>query len=87
VDVHQRLGMAGTDLLRRDGGAFEVNAKAFYAGTLGDMVVFGTLLFAATITPARATHGRLPPSVAISEFVQLSVNCSLRFSRCNLFPG
>jgi len=56
VDVHQRLGMAGTDLLRRDGGAFEVNAKAFYAGTLGDMVVFGTLLFAATITPARATH-------------------------------
>jgi len=62
VDVHRRLGvagfalacvmvalgaMAGTDLLRRDCGGFGVNAKAFYAGTLGDMVIFGTLIFAA----------------------------------------
>jgi hypothetical protein len=62
VDVHRRLGvagfalacvmvvlgaMAGTDLLRRDGGGLGVNAKAFYAGTLGDMVIFGTLIFAA----------------------------------------
>jgi hypothetical protein len=39
--------MAGTDLLRRDGGGFGVNAKAFYAGTLGDMVIFGALIFAA----------------------------------------
>jgi hypothetical protein len=60
VGVHRRLGMAGfalaclmvvlgamagTDLLRRDGGGFGVNAKAFYAGTLGDMVIFGTLIF------------------------------------------
>jgi hypothetical protein len=60
VDVHRRLGMvgfglacvmvvlgamAGTDLLRRDGTGFGVNAKAFYAGTLGDMVIFGTLIF------------------------------------------
>jgi hypothetical protein len=56
VDVHRRLGivgfglagvmvvlgaMAGTDLLRRDGTGFGVNAKAFYAGTLGDMFIFG----------------------------------------------
>jgi hypothetical protein len=39
--------MAGTDLLRRNGGGFGVNAKTFYAGTLGDMVIFGTLIFAA----------------------------------------
>lgn len=60
VDIHRRLGMfafglacvmvvlggmAGTDLLRRGGGGFGVNAKAFYAGTLGDMVIFGTLIF------------------------------------------
>ena len=60
VDVHRRLGMvgfglacvmvvlgamAGTDLLRRDGTGFGVNAKAFYAGTLGDMVIFGMLIF------------------------------------------
>jgi hypothetical protein len=37
--------MAGTDLLRRDGTGFGVNAKAFYAGTLGDMIIFGTLIF------------------------------------------
>jgi hypothetical protein len=75
VDVHRRLGMvgfglacvmvilgimAGTDLLRRNGTGFGVNAKAFYAGTLGDMVIFGTLIFfafRARFNPA--THKRL----------------------------
>ena len=60
LDVHRRLGMAGfglacamvilgamagTDLLRRNGATFGVNAKAFYAATLGDMVIFGTLVY------------------------------------------
>jgi hypothetical protein len=60
VDIHRRLGMVGfglaclmvvlgtmaaTDLLRRDGAALGVSAKTFYAGTLGDMVIFGTLIY------------------------------------------
>ena len=60
LDVHRRLGMAGfglacamvilgamagTDLLRRNGATFGVNAKAFYAATLGDMVIFGALVY------------------------------------------
>ena len=62
VNIHRRLGMVGfalaclmvvlgsmaaTDLLRRDGAALGVNAKTFYAGTLGDMVIFGTLVYCA----------------------------------------
>src|SRR5262249_49643292 len=60
TDLHRRLGMfgfglacvmvvsgvmAGTDLLRRDGAALGVDAKAFYAGTLGDMAIFATLVY------------------------------------------
>ena len=37
--------MAGTDLLRRNGAAMNAGAKAFYAATTGDMVIFGTLLY------------------------------------------
>jgi hypothetical protein len=47
-------------LLRRGGTGFGVNAKAFYAGTLGDMVIFGTLIyfaFRARFDPA--AHKRL----------------------------
>jgi hypothetical protein len=60
VDIHRRLGMVGfglaclmvvlgsmaaTDLLGRDGAALGANAKAFYAASLGDMVIFGTLVY------------------------------------------
>jgi hypothetical protein len=60
TDIHRRLGMfgfglacvmvvlgimAGTDLLRRDGAALGAGAKAFYAATLGDMVIFGNLVY------------------------------------------
>src|SRR5271169_5212774 len=60
VAVHRRLGiigfvlaclmvilgsMAATDLLRRDGAALRADAKAFYASSLGDMVIFGTLVY------------------------------------------
>lgn len=60
TDIHRRLGriafglacvmvvlgvMAGTDLLRRNGAAMNAGAKAFYAATTGDMVIFGTLLY------------------------------------------
>jgi hypothetical protein len=60
TDIHRRLGMfafglacvmvvlgvmAGTDLLRRNGAAMGAGAKAFYAATLGDMVIFGTLVY------------------------------------------
>jgi hypothetical protein len=60
VDIHRRLGvvgfglaclmvvlgsMAATDLLRRDGAALGANAKTFYASSLGDMVIFGTLVY------------------------------------------
>jgi hypothetical protein len=37
--------MAATDLLRRDGAALGADAKAFYASSLGDMVIFGTLVY------------------------------------------
>lgn len=62
VDIHRRLGlfgfglacamvilgsMAATDLLRRDGAALGADAKTFYASSLGDMVIFGTLVFLA----------------------------------------
>ena len=75
MDVHRRLGIvgfglagvmvvlgaiAGTDLLRRDGTGFGANAKAFYAGTLGDMFIFGTLiLFAFRSRFNPAAHKRL----------------------------
>jgi FtsH-binding integral membrane protein len=75
VDVHRRLGMvgvglacvmvvlgalAGTDLLLRDGSGLGVNAKAFYAGTLGDMVIFGVVtLFAFRQRFNPAAHKRL----------------------------
>ena len=60
TDIHRRLGMfgfglacvmvvlgvmAGTDLLHRDGAAMGAGAKAFYASTLGDMVIFATLVY------------------------------------------
>jgi hypothetical protein len=60
IAIHRRLGMfafglacvmvglgvmAGTDLLRRNGAAMGAGAKAFYAATLGDMVIFGTLVY------------------------------------------
>lgn len=60
TEIHRRLGMfgfglacvmvvlgtmAGTDLLRRNGAAMGAGAKAFYAATLGDMVIFGTLVY------------------------------------------
>jgi hypothetical protein len=62
VDIHRRLGMFGfglacamvilgsmaaTDLLRRHGAALGADAKTFYASSLGDMVIFGTLIFVA----------------------------------------
>jgi hypothetical protein len=60
TDIHRRLGMfgfglaclmvvlgamAGTDLLRRDGAAMGAGAKAFYAATLGDMIIFAALVY------------------------------------------
>jgi len=60
TDIHRRLGMfgfglaclmvvlgamAGTDLLRRDGAALGAGAKAFYAATLGDMIIFAALVY------------------------------------------
>jgi hypothetical protein len=51
--------LAGTDLRPRDGSGFGVNAKAFYARTLGDMVIFGTLLFAFRARFNPAAHKRL----------------------------
>jgi hypothetical protein len=56
--------MAGTDLLRRDASTSAANsvfaAKAFYAGTLGDMVIFGTLIFFAYRTRFKPpAHKRL----------------------------
>lgn len=65
VDIHRRLGifvfglacamvilgtMAATDLLRRDVAAQSVDAKTFYASSLGDIVIFGTLIFFAFCT-------------------------------------
>jgi hypothetical protein len=59
VDIHRRLGLlgfglaclmvllgalAGTDLLRRGVSFPGVDAKTFYAATIGDMVIFGTLI-------------------------------------------
>ena len=60
VDVHRRLGiaafglaylmvilgsMAATDLLRREETVAGIDSKTFYAGTLMDMMIFGTLVF------------------------------------------
>jgi hypothetical protein len=60
VDIHRRLGMfafglacamvilgsmAATNLLLRDGAALGADAKTFYASSLGDMVIFATLIF------------------------------------------
>jgi hypothetical protein len=60
VDIHRRLGMFGfglacamvvlgtmaaTDLLRRNGAALGADAKTFYASSLGDMLIFATLIF------------------------------------------
>jgi hypothetical protein len=75
VDIHRRLGMIGfglacamvilgtmaaTDLLRRSESAMNVDAKTFYAGTLGDMVIFAVLVFFAFRTRSNpATHKRL----------------------------
>jgi hypothetical protein len=75
VDIHRRLGMIGfglacamvvlgsmaaTDLLRRAESAMSVDAKTFYAGTLGDMVIFAVLVFFAFRTRRNpAAHKRL----------------------------
>lgn len=75
VDLHRRLGifvfglacamvilgsMAATDLLRRGMAAQSVDAKTFYASSLGDMVIFGTLIFFAFRTRSNpAAHKRL----------------------------
>jgi hypothetical protein len=75
VDIHRRLGMIGfglacamvvlgsmaaTDLLRRAESAMNVDAKTFYAGSLGDMVIFAVLVFFAFRTRRNpATHKRL----------------------------
>ena len=75
VDMHRRLGlvgfglaclmvvlgsMAATDLLRRDGAALGANAKTFYASSLGDMVIFGTLVYFAFRDRFKpASHKRL----------------------------
>jgi hypothetical protein len=75
VDIHRRLGMFGfalacamvvlgtmaaTDLLRRSESAMNVDAKTFYAGSLGDMVIFAGLIFFAFRTRRNpATHKRL----------------------------
>lgn len=60
VNVHRRLGIAGfglaclmvvlgicagTDLLRRGVVNSGIDPKTFYAGTMGDMLIFGTLIF------------------------------------------
>ena len=75
VDMHRRLGLVGfglaclmvvlgslaaTDLLRRDGAALGADAKAFYASSLGDMVIFGTLVYFAFRDRFKpASHKRL----------------------------
>lgn len=75
VDLHRRLGLfgfalaavmvvlgvaAGTDLMRRDSLLSAFNAQAFYAGTIGDMVIFGTLIyFAFRLRRNPAAHKRL----------------------------
>jgi hypothetical protein len=75
VDIHRRLGifvfglacamvilgaMAATDLLRRGVAAQSVDAKTFYASSLGDIVVFGTLIFFAFRARSNpAAHKRL----------------------------
>jgi hypothetical protein len=75
IDIHRRLGMIGfglafamvvlgtmaaTDLLRRSESAMNVDAKTFYAGTLGDMFIFAVLVFSAFRTRGDpATHKRL----------------------------
>ena len=75
VDIHRRLGilvfglacamvilgtMAATDLLRRGVAAQSVDAKTFYASSLGDIVIFGTLIFFAFRTRSNpAAHKRL----------------------------
>ncbi len=75
VDIHRRLGifvfglacamvilgsMAATDLLRRGMAAQAVDAKTFYASSLGDMVIFGMLIFFAFRARSNpAAHKRL----------------------------
>jgi len=75
VDIHRRLGMIGfglactmvvlgsmaaTDLLRRSESAMSVDPKTFYAGTLGDMVIFASLVFFAFRNRRKgAAHKRL----------------------------
>jgi len=75
VDVHRRLGiaafglaclmvilgsMAATDLLRREETVAGIDSKTFYAGTLMDMMIFGTLVFFAfRVRSNPAAHKRL----------------------------
>ena len=89
VDVHRRLGMvafglacvmvvlgvmAGTDLLRRGGAALGADAKAFYAATLGDMLIFGVLIFLAYRARSKpAVHKRLVV-IATITLMQAAIN-------------
>ncbi len=89
VDIHRRLGMvgfglacvmvvlgvmAGTDLLRRGGAALGADAKAFYAATLGDMLIFGVLVFLAYWARCKpAVHKRLIV-IATITLMQAAIN-------------
>ena len=89
VDMHRRPGMvgfglacvmvvlgvmAGTDLLRRGGAALGANAKAFYAATLGDMLIFGVLVFLAYRARSKpAVHKRLIV-IATITLMQAAIN-------------
>lgn len=75
VDLHRQLGVAGfalaclmvllgvaaaTDLLRRDSNVSVFHAQSFYAGTMGDMVIFAALTyFAFRLRRDPASHKRL----------------------------
>jgi FtsH-binding integral membrane protein len=89
VDTHRRLGMvgfglacvmvvlgvmAGTDLLRRGGAALGADAKAFYAATLGDMLIFGVLVSLAYRARSKpAVHKRLIV-IATITLMQAAIN-------------
>ncbi len=95
VDIHRRLGMIGfglacamvvlgcmaaTDLLRRSESAMSVDAKTFYAGTLGDMVIFAVLVFFAFRTRRNpAIHKRLILIATITLMERPSIVGPFRF--------
>ena len=89
TDIHRRLGLAGfglavlmvilgvmaaTDLLRRGEAALGVDARTFYAGTLGDMFAFAVLVFFAyRYRRNSAAHKRLIV-IATITLMQAAVN-------------